>query len=426
MNKFDSLTYLSNLNIDVMRLGLEAITEILSRLRNPQNSYKTILVAGTNGKGSTATMIASILRSAGYKVGLYTSPHLVDVRERIVINGKKIAGKDFNQIIADIKEKAKKPLTYFELLTAAAFVYFQRRKVDIAVLEVGLGGRFDATNICRPLVSIITNIAFDHMAYLGNTLESIAREKAGVIKQKGICITAAKGKRVLAVLENICVERKARLYHLGSDIKITKQKNTFFTYRGLYRHISGLKIALKGEHQWANAALAMAAIEIAGKNGFKIDDETIRAGLKNTKLAARIEVLQNNPLFVLDGAHNPAGISILCGALKKDFSYRRLILIFSSLADKNYRQMLQKIAPLANKIILTKLKATRAELPDNMLIILEKIGYKAIVTQNVGQAIQKAQALAEKNDLICATGSLYLAGEVKQKFPKTVSCDKTH
>ena len=426
MNKFDSFTYLSNLNIDVMHLGLEAITEILSRLRNPQNSYKTILVAGTNGKGSTATMIASVLRSADYKVGLYTSPHLVDVRERIVINGKKIAGKDFNQIIADIKEKAKKPLTYFELLTAAAFVYFQRQKVDIAVLEVGLGGSLDATNICRPLVSIITNIAFDHMAYLGNTLESIAREKAGVIKQKGICITAAKQKIVLDVLKSVCLCHKAKLYHLGSDIKITKQKNTFFTYRGLYRHISGLKIALKGEHQWANAALAMAAIEIAGKNGFKIDDEAIRAGLKNTKLAARIEVLQNNPLFVLDGAHNPAGISILCEALKKDFSYRRLILIFSSLADKNYHQMLQKIAPLANKIILTKLKTTRAELPDNMLIILEKIGYKAIVTQNVGQAIQKAQALAEKNDLICATGSLYLAGEVKQKFPKTVSCDKTH
>lgn len=425
MKKIDPSAYLAGLNIDVMRFGLETIAELLSRLGNPQNDYKTILIAGTNGKGSTATMTASILESAGYKVGLYTSPHLVDVRERIVVNGKKIAKKDFDQIIANIREKVKNPLTYFELLTAAAFVYFQRQKVDIAVLEVGLGGRLDATNVCRPLVSIITNIAFDHMAYLGNTLESITCEKAGIIKQNGFCLTAAKQKKVLQVLKNICAERKAKLYRLGSDIKITKQNN-YFTYRGLYRNISGLNIALKGEHQWANAALAIAAIEIAGKKGFRIDDEAIRAGLKNTKLAARIEVLQNNPLFVLDGAHNPAGISALCRAIKKDFSYRRLILIFSSLADKDYRQMLQKIAPLANKIILTKLKTTRAELTDNILKILEKIGYKAIVTQNVGQAIQKAQALAEKKDLICATGSLYLAGEVKQKFPKTVSCDKTH
>ena len=426
MNKFDSFSYLSSLNIDVMRLGLKAITELLLCLGNPQNSYKTILVAGTNGKGSTATMIASVLLSAGYKVGLYTSPHLVDIRERIVINGKKIAKEDFNQIIADIKEKAKNPLTYFELLTVAAFVYFQRQKVDIAVLEVGLGGRLDASNVCRPLVSVITNISFDHMAYLGNTLELITREKAGVIKQKGICITAAKQKKVLEVLNSVCLSRKAKLYRLGSDIKIIKQKNSFFTYRGLYRKISELNIALPGKHQWANAALAVAATEIIGKKGFKIDDAAIRAGLKNTKLAARIEVLQSNPLFVLDGAHNPAGIGVLCGALKKDFSYRRLILIFSSLTDKDYRQMLQKIAPLANKIILTKLKTARAELPDNMLKILDKIGYKATVTQNVGQAIQKAQALAGEKDLICATGSLYLAGEVKQKFPKTVSCDKTH
>ncbi|MCX6223553.1 MAG: Mur ligase family protein, partial [Bacteroidia bacterium] len=165
MNKLKSSAYLDNLNVDTMHFGLAAITELLSRLGNPQNSYKIILIAGTNGKGSTAAMISSVLSCAGYKVGLYTSPHLVDVRERIVVNGRKIPRKDFNQIIRDIKEKIKNPLTYFEFLTAAAFVYFQRQKVDIAVLEVGLGGRLDATNVCRPLVSVITNIAFDHMAY---------------------------------------------------------------------------------------------------------------------------------------------------------------------------------------------------------------------------------------------------------------------
>jgi dihydrofolate synthase/folylpolyglutamate synthase len=426
MKKFDPYVYLSGLNIDVMRFGLETITELLSRLGNPQNDYKTILIAGTNGKGSTATMTASILRSAGYKVGLYTSPHLVDIRERIVINGRKIARKDFSQIIADIKEKIKKPLTYFEFLTAVAFVYFQRQKVDIAVLEVGLGGRLDATNVCKPLVSIITNIAFDHMVYLGNALESITREKAGIIKQNGICLTAAKQKNVLEVLKNICAERKAKLYRLGADIKIVKQKKSSFVYQGLYRKLSGLTISLRGEHQLANAALAVAAVELSDKNGLKIDNGAIRAGLKKAYLDARLEVLQKEPLFLLDGAHNPAGISVLCRALKNNFSYRRLILIFSSLIDKDYRQMLKKIAPLAYKIIITKLKTKRAVSPDNIWEVLEKIGCKAIVTQNVGQAIQKAQALAEKKDLICATGSLYLAGEVKQKFPKTVSCAKEY
>ncbi len=426
MKKFDPFVYLTGLNVDVMHFGLEAIAELLSRLGNPQNDYKTILIAGTNGKGSTATMTASILESAGYKVGLYTSPHLIDIRERIVINGKKIAWKDFDQVIADIKEKLKKPLTYFEFLTVAAFIYFQREKVDIAVLEVGLGGRLDATNVCRPLVSIITNIAFDHLAYLGNTLESITSEKAGIIKQNGICLTAAKQKKVLQVLKNVCAERKAKLYRLGADIKIAKQKKSFFAYQGLYRKLSGLTISLQGEHQLANAALAVAAVELSDKNRLKIDNDAIRAGLKKARLDARLEVLQKEPLFLLDGAHNPAGISVLCRALKNNFSYKRLILIFGSLVDKDYRQMLKKIAPLANKIILTKLKTTRAELPDNMLKILDKTGYKAIVTQNVGKAIRKAQVLAEKKDLICATGSFYLAGEVKQKFPKIVSCAKKH
>lgn len=426
MKKFDPSAYLTGLNIDVMRFGLETIAELLSRLGNPQNDYKTILIAGTNGKGSTATMTASILESAGYKVGLYTSPHLVDVRERIVINGKKIPRKDFDQIIADIKEKTKKPLTYFELLTAAAFVFFQRRKVDIAVLEVGLGGRLDATNVCKPLVSIITNIAFDHMAYLGNTLESITREKAGIIKQNGICVTAAKQKKVLQVLKNICSRRKAKLYRLGSDIKIVKQKNSFFAYLGLYRELSGLTISLQGEHQLANAALALAAIELSEKKGLIIDNDAIRAGLKNAYLNARMEVLQKEPLFLLDGAHNPAGISVLCRALKKDFSYRRLILIFGTLADKDYRQTLKKIAPLAQKIIITKLKTNRAMSPDNIRIILDKMGYAAVMTENVNQSIKMAQALAGKEDLICATGSLYLAGEVKQEFPKIVSCARNH
>jgi len=425
MNKLNPSAYLDSLNVDTMRFGLTAITALLSRLGNPQNSYKTILIAGTNGKGSTAAMTSSILCSAGYKVGLYTSPHLVDVRERIVINGKKISLKEFNRTIAYVKDKKEQLVTYFEFLTAVAYVYFQRQKVDIAVLEVGLGGRLDATNVCKPMVSVITNIAFDHIDYLGNTLDSIAREKAGIIKQKGVCITAAKQKKVLEVLKNVCLRRRAKLYCLNSDIKIKKQKDGFLNYQGLYRNLKNLKIPLQGDHQLSNAALALAAIELCAKKGFNIADTAIYAGLKNTHWEARLEVLQNQPLFLLDGAHNPAGISVLCRSFKKGFSYRRLILIFGALADKDYRRMLQKIVPLASIIILTQLKTKRAVPVNDIMETVKKMGYPAIVTENVKQAIERAQALAKKQDLICATGSFYLAGEVKQAFPKLVLCDNT-
>ncbi len=286
MNKLNPSTYLASLNIDKMHFGLTAITELLSRLGNPQNSYKTILIAGTNGKGSTAAMTASILCRAGYKVGLYTSPHLVDVRERIVIDGKKISRKEFYRTIADVRDKKEQPVTYFEFLTAAAFIYFQRRKIDIAVLEVGLGGRLDATNVCKPLVSVITNIALDHTDYLGNTLESIAREKAGIVKQNGICLTAAKQKKVLEVLKNVCRRRHAKFYCLGRDIKIKKQKDDFFTYQGFDRNLKNLTIPLQGEHQLSNASLALAAVELCEKKGIHVNGAAIYAGLANTQLGS--------------------------------------------------------------------------------------------------------------------------------------------
>jgi dihydrofolate synthase/folylpolyglutamate synthase len=416
LNKFNPSSYLESLNVDKMRFGLKSITGLLSRLGNPQKSYKTIIIAGTNGKGSTAAMTASILHSAGYKVGLYTSPHLVDVRERIVVNGRKISRRDFNQAIAYVREKIEQPVTYFECLTAAAFVYFQNQKVDIAVLEVGLGGRLDATNVSRPLVSIITNIAYDHMTYLGDTLESIACEKAGIIKQKGICITAAKQKNVLKVLQETCLSRQAKLYRVGCDIKIKKHGNDFFTYQGFNRNLKNLKVPLRGEYQQLNAALALAAIEICEKKGFHIDDAAIYSGLQNTRWEARLEVMQKNPLFILDGAHNPAGIDVLCRSLKKDFSYRRLILIFGALADKDYRRMLEKISPLASKIIVVQMKAKRAVPVNDLMNIVKKMGYPAIAAENVQQAILRAWKLAGKQDMICATGSFYLAGEVKQVF----------
>lgn len=423
MSRFNPSAYLAALNVDKMHFGLAAVTELLSRLGNPQKSFKTILIAGTNGKGSTAAMIASILYSAGYKVGLYTSPHLVDVRERIVVNGDKISRGEFYRIIRYVKGKKRHPVTYFEFLTAVAFEYFQRQKVDIAVLEVGLGGRLDATNVCKPLVSVITNIAFDHMDYLGNTLESITGEKAGIIKHRGICVTAAKQKNVLQVLKDVCRKQQAQLYCLGSDIKIKKQKDRSFNYSGLSRAYKKLPVSLLGDHQLSNAALALATIECIEKKGFSVNDTAIHEGLKKTHWEGRLEVLQDNPLFIIDGAHNPAGISVLCRSLKNDFSCRRLIIIFGALADKNYHQMMQKIISLAPVIILTQLKTKRSLSANDIMEAVRKKGYPAIITGNVKQAIEQALTIAKKHDIICATGSFYLIGEIKESFPKITLCD---
>ena len=423
MNKFDPAAYITSLNIDVMRFGLTAISELLSRLGNPQNSYQTILIAGTNGKGSTAAMTASMLQAAGYKTGLYTSPHLIDVRERIRVNKRQISAGDFRKIISAVKQKIEQPVTYFEVLTAAALLYFQHRKIDIAVLETGLGGRLDATNVCRPLVSVITNIGFDHTVYLGKTLSAIAREKAGIIKKQGVCITAAKQKRVIDVLENVCRSNEAAFYRLGKDIKIKQQKNGLIAYSGLYNNFEDLTVPLTGGHQLENAALALSALEIAGRKGFPADAAAIRKGLRDTMWNGRLEVLCREPLFVVDGAHNPAGINVLCRSLKHDFSYRRLILIFSALVDKDYPKMLEKIAPLADRIILTQLQAGRAVPVADIHDFIKKMGCRAVATENTAEAVRRAFKLAGQKDMICAAGSLYLVGEIKQAFPVAPSCD---
>lgn len=424
MNKFDPAAYVASLNIDDMRFRLSAVSELLARLGNPQKCFKTILIAGTNGKGSTAAMTASMLRSAGYRTGLYTSPHLIDVRERIAVDGKEISRKNFSRIIASVKNKILRPVTYFEVLTAGALLYFQQSNVDIAVLEVGLGGRLDATNVCRPLVSVITNIGFDHMAYLGNNLESIAGEKAGIIKYRGVCITAAKQKKVVELFSDICRRRKARLYLLGRDMKIGKKKDGSVFYRGLTRNMPDIKIPLIGRHQLDNAALALAATEIIGKKGFPVDVTAAGRGLKNTIWKARLEVLNTEPLLVVDGAHNPAGMEVLRRALAEDFIYRRLILIFSALADKDYYGMLRKILPAANFVILIQLQSRRAVEISELRRNVEKMGCRAVIARDAADAVRRAFSLAGRKDMILAAGSLYLAGDIKRAFPEVVSCDK--
>ena len=427
MTSQDPLEYLSGLSGRGIRLSLGPVSQLLDRLNNPQEQYRTVIVGGTNGKGSIAAMISSILSEGGEKVGLYTSPHLIDIRERIRVNGRLISKKEIAGLIEKVRGEVKEDVTYFEFVTALAFLHFCRSNVDMAVLEVGMGGRLDATNLVIPEVSVISNVSLEHREYLGNNLEAVAREKGGIIKDGGLCITAAKQKSVLKALENICNDRRARLYRVGKDVKIREtkrlrhggncapEKNTF-SYRGIVKNYSNLVCPLIGRHQLENAAVALGTIDLLTAKGLDVDDRAVTHGLRNVQWEGRLEVLQNSPMLVVDGAHNPAGASVLRRALKENFSYRKLIILFGVLGDKDYRTMLKKLAPLADRLILTKSEEKRGMHPKDVLPVAKIYMDSVEVVENSREALSRAFAFAGKDDLICVTGSLFLVGEIKRHW----------
>jgi len=406
--------FLSHLNSSVIRLGLDPIKKLLASLNNPHHNFRSVLIGGTNGKGSIAATTAAILRAGGLRTGLYTSPHLVDLRERIRIDEAMITGEALDDLIDEVRGRVREEVTYFEFLTAVAFLHFSRMHVDVAVLEVGLGGRLDATNVVEPLLSVISNISLEHQEYLGTRLADIAREKAGIIREGGVCITAAKQTVVRGVLAETCRQRRAVLYRLGKDITVRRNKDGTFSYQGLKKNYSGLPCSLVGRHQIENAALALATTELLAARGLVISDEAVSRGMKSTQWEGRLEVLQSAPLVVLDGGHNAAGITVLTRALKQDFTYRRLILVFGVLRDKNYQQMLKKLAPLAQKIIITRPDSERAVPPDEVRIWAKPYCDQVEVVEEPGQALNSALAAADREDLVCVAGSLYLIGAIKK------------
>lgn len=407
-------TYLSGLNPLGIRLGLESIRSLLARLNDPQRSFPSVLIAGTNGKGSVAAMTASILSRGGFRTGLYTSPDLIDVRERIRIDGRMISRKDMAACVEEIQSRLQEEVSYFEFLTAAAFLHFQQRKTDIAVLEVGMGGRLDATNVVIPLVSVITNISLDHREHLGNTLEEITREKGGIIREGGICLAAVRRKPVIDTLEAICRERGASLYRFGKEFRTTIHRDGTFSYRGVGKSHKRLRCPLAGKHQISNAALALAAVEMIGDAGFRVEESAVFEGLAQTRWEGRLEILQRSPLLLVDGAHNPAGAATLSGALRNSFPRRRLILIFGVLGDKDYRTMARSLFPLADRVILTRPNSERALAPEDLQSAVGRFHKGIEVVENPGDALHYALSLAGKEDLICAAGSLYLVGEIKK------------
>jgi len=413
----DSFAYLEGLKGRGIQLGIGPITRLLDRLGSPQNDYKTVLIGGTNGKGSTAAFLASILKRDGMKVGLYTSPHLYDFRERIRVDDRMVEEDELRNLIDTVRRGMLEDVTYFEFATALAFLYFSQRSVDIAVVEVGMGGRLDATNLVSPEVSMITNISLEHQNYLGRDLKSIAREKGGIIKERGICITAATGRTVIDTLDDICIQKQAMLYRIGRDMRIRRSPGGSFSYYGIQRCYRGLTLSLAGRHQVTNAALALGAVDVLKQKGIDVSDTSVVEGLQKTRWEGRLECISHSPRIIVDGAHNPAGISVLCQALTSNFSYRRLVIVFGVLHDKNYTRMLKRLALLADTLILTRPQEERALSPEKLMpVIPSSFDSHVEIIEDSGRALDRARSLAEDGDLICVTGSLYLVGEIKKTY----------
>ncbi|MDI9571268.1 MAG: folylpolyglutamate synthase/dihydrofolate synthase family protein [Pseudomonadota bacterium] len=398
-------------------MDLGAVRSALEALGHPESSYPAIIIAGTNGKGSVAAMAAAILAAAGYVVGLYTSPHLVDVRERIRVNGAMITRRELAAAIGAIDRRLEEPLTYFEFLTVLASLHFRRKGIDIAVIEVGMGGRLDATRVFEASVAVITNVARDHQEYLGKRLRDIAAEKAAVMPAGGICVTAVRPAAVRQAIERLARERGTALWRLGGEIMIRRRRDGTFSYRREDRTRRALPCGLQGGHQRQNAALAVAAVEAMAERGIVAADEDIRRGLAGVRWEGRMEVLRRDPILVLDGAHNPAGIRALCRALREEFSFRRLIVVFGVLGDKPYREMAERVAASASVMILTRPGSDRSLPPTVLLPFVGGPTREVAMIASPPAALRHALAVAHAEDLILVTGSLYLVGEIKKAFP---------
>jgi dihydrofolate synthase/folylpolyglutamate synthase len=413
-----------NLRGGIIDLRLDRMQCALALFDHPQDAFPSIHIAGTNGKGSTAAMLHRILSDAGYRTALYTSPHLVSFNERIRIGDEEIAPQEVIAIAGEIwrqTDAAEVPLTFFEFITVMAFVYFARRRVDIAVVEVGLGGRLDATNVVKPLVSAITTISKDHEAYLGPDELSIAREKGGIIKP-GIPVVCGKfSGQVSDLLRKIAATRGSTSYSLGTDFNFFLKPDGLFDYRGIKHHFFNIELALPGRYQRANASVALAALEMAGDR-FPVDEATVRAGLRRVRWPGRLEVMRNRPTVLLDGAHNPEGVKALVEELNDLRQGRRIKLLFAAMADKEWELMLRVLARAVDEITFTKVAMERSADPELLAAQLsEPIARRVIADSR--QALRALLEEADDRDVIVVAGSLYLLGEVRPLLQQTAAAN---
>ncbi|MBU4376739.1 MAG: bifunctional folylpolyglutamate synthase/dihydrofolate synthase [Candidatus Omnitrophica bacterium] len=437
MTYHEALKYLDSLidyekanDFDYKRsFKLDRMKSLSSRLGNPHEGIKAVHVAGTKAKGSVSSFINSILIKAGYKTGMYTSPHLISFRERIRVDGEPISEDNLARLVAkiyphaeDMAKKNERP-TYFEVCTAIAFLYFKERGVDFMVLEVGMGGRLDSTNIVRPLVSVITPISYDHVQHLGPTMRDIASEKCGIIKEKSVVVSSPQNNEAFEVIKSTVEKTRSKFYLVGKDAAFQKiysgterQIFNLLTKEGEYPRV---EIRLLGEFQIENAVSAVLAVEALRHYEIFVDKVAIMAGLRSARWPGRFEILRKNPLIVVDGAQNGQSAFILKKAVETNLKYKKLFLILGTMCDKDIENICRELSGIADYVIATKSKSGRALSPQ---FLKERfLHYKNIdaeTSDSVRDAIDKALRLAGKDDALLITGSLYVVGEAMEALRK--------
>ncbi|MDM8544784.1 folylpolyglutamate synthase/dihydrofolate synthase family protein [Desulfococcaceae bacterium HSG9] len=401
-----------------IKLGLDTIQNILSELGNPQNRFHSVHIAGTNGKGSVASTLASILQTAGFTVGLYTSPHLVRFNERIRINNRNISESltvELYKAVKSVHQGEREP-TFFEFTTAMAFYAFGDADVDWAIIETGMGGRLDATNIIQPALSIITNISLEHQTYLGDTLDDIAREKGGIIKAGIPVISGVKQNVAQSVIKGLADAKAAPLFQMGKDFRVERNphQSQTFTYHGMDNVWHDMRTALHGRFQIDNAALALAACEILNRDHESLLPAHIKKGMEQTQWPGRLEMIPGKPMVILDGAHNLAAAHTLADYLQTEIKPRKITLVTGILDDKPYSEMLKALLDVCDSVILTQPEINRSLPPETLAEIARKMITDVSVIPEVGQAIQYAVKMTNPADVVCIAGSLYLVGDAKK------------
>jgi dihydrofolate synthase/folylpolyglutamate synthase len=419
-----ALEHLVNMTQFGINLGLGRIQALLQSVGNPENKLRVIHIGGTNGKGSTSTMVAKILEEAGFRVGIFTSPHLNDYRERMMINGEMIPKRELTHLVNFLRPHLEKIIqdgveqpTEFEVSTTLAFLYFAQQKVDFAVIEVGLGGAIDSTNVVQPLISVITNVGMDHIDLLGKTLEEIATVKAGILKPNSVAITAAERPEVLQVIQKQAKALDIPLWVVGEDVRWesrwSSELEQEFDLTGLHSNYPQMHLCLVGAHQIKNAATAVTVCEVLqSEYGVEISREALYSGLQKTRWPGRLEVLSLEPKVLIDGAHNVDGANSLADALKL-FERQRLILCFGMLGDKEREKVAEILLPLADEVIITKPNSPRAGNWEYLAELVREKGLPVTTIESPTDAVTEGYQRLKPEDMLCVTGSLYMISEAR-------------
>ena len=415
----EALKYIHSVNWVGSKLGLERTQELLGKLGDPHKKLKFIHIAGTNGKGSTAAMLSSILEKAGYRTGLYTSPFINRFNERMQVNGKQIPDDilaELTEHISPYADAMEDSPTEFELITALAMEYFLREKCDVVVLEVGMGGELDSTNVIdTPEAAVITAMGLDHVKELGPAMADIARAKAGVIKPGCAAVSYGGNPEADAVFEQVCRERGAKLHTPGFSSIVPGEfglDGQSFSYKGW----TDVRIPLAGRYQLNNAAVVLETVAVLRERGWKISDDAVRQGMAATRWPARFEVLRRDPVFIVDGGHNPHGIRATAESLRRLFPDRKITFVTGVMADKDVESILGLIVPLADRFFTVRPNNPRAMAAEELADRISALGVKATPCESVADGVARAVEAEGKDGVACALGSLYMSGEVRECF----------